>query len=249
MYRCLKTLFLTLALAASVVFIASCGSSGHAQMRMLNAIPDGQEIDVDVNGTKEFSQLSFQDISPATGYTSVPSDSVTVEGFLTGTSTPAPPNSTFSISSSTQYLVVLTGFNDVIQGVNAPTAVPYTDNNSTPASGTLEFRIINASPSSPGGLVDVYIEANPFDCTALQAVTPTVAGLAYQQGSGYQSVNANSLGSGFAVCVTASGAKNPLIQQNYNSPSTGGTVTTLVLVDIPEGGQMSQIPIALSDVF
>ncbi len=33
----------------------------------------------------------------------------------------------------------------------------FTDNNTAPTAGDVEFRVINASPSSPGGLVDVYI--------------------------------------------------------------------------------------------
>jgi Domain of unknown function (DUF4397) len=250
MPRWLRMLLLTLAVAALSIFISSCGSNGQAQVRVLNAIPNGDEVDIDVNGSKDFSQLSFGDFAPAPqpAYTSVPSGSVTFEAFLTGTSTSAPPESTFSLSSSTQYTVILTGFNNVDQGTNAATAVPFTDNNTSPASGDLEFRIINASPSSPGGLVDVYIEPSPFNGD-LSGVSPTITGLAYQQASTYQSITANPQGSGFEVLVTASGAKMPLIQQNYPSPATGGTITTLVLVDVLDGGQMSPTPIALNDLF
>jgi len=112
----------------------------------------------------------------------------------------------------------------------------------------LEFRIINASPSSPGGLVDVYIEPNPFN-GSLTGLTPQISGLAYTQASAYQKLTANPAGSGFAVIVTASGVQTPLINQSYVSPTTGGTITTVVLVDVIDGGQMSQIPVVLNDLF
>jgi hypothetical protein len=253
MSRRLKTLPLTLALAVSSIFIAGCGSNNPAQVRVFNAIPDGQEVDVEVNGAKDFDQLSFGDLSPTTNppatYANVPSGSVTFEAVLTGTSTSAPPDSTFDLSQSTQYTVILMGFNDEIQGNNAPTAVPITDNNTAPPSGKLEFRVINASPSSPGGLVDVYIEPGPFTGSLPQ--TPTIPGLAYTQSSSYQIVSVNPSDGGFDVIVTAAGNPTELIHQNYNpsgSATTGGTITTLVLVDLQQGGQMSSEPIELNDL-
>src|SRR5271155_3638396 len=96
MFRWLLALPLTLALVASSIFLASCSSSGTSPVRVLNAIPDGPEVDVSVNGSKSFTQLSFESISPGTqpGYTNVPSGGVTVQAFLTGTSHSAPPEST-----------------------------------------------------------------------------------------------------------------------------------------------------------
>jgi hypothetical protein len=251
MSRWFETFALTLALAALSAFATSCGSSYSAKMRVLNAIPDGQQVDVDVNGTKDFSQLSFTGFAPTPqpGYTTVPSGSVTVEAFLTGTGTAAPPHSSFSMNGSTEYTVILEGFNHTTVGIDAPTAVPYTDNNTAPPSGKLAFRIINASPSSPGGLVDVYFEPNPFNGD-LTSLTPQISGLGYTQGSAYQTLTANSQGSGFAVIVTASGDKTPPfpIQQTYSSTTTGGTITTLVLVDVINGGSMSPLPILLNDL-
>jgi len=250
MSRWLKVLLFTLALAATSIFTASCSSNGQAQVRVLNAISDGDEVDVDVNGTKYFTQLSFESVVPGTqpAYTKVPSGNVTVQAFLTGTSTEAPPDSALTLNSSTQYTVILEGFDNDNQPPNGATAVPYPDNNTAPASGMLEFRIINASPSSPGGLVDVYIEPNPFN-GSLTGLTPQISGLAYTQASAYQKLTANPAGSGFAVIVTASGVQTPLINQSYVSPTTGGTITTVVLVDVIDGGQMSQIPVVLNDLF
>jgi hypothetical protein len=251
MFRWLLALPLTLALVASSIFLASCSSSGTSQVRVLNAISDGPEVDVSVNGTKSFTQLSFESISPGTqpGYTNVPSGGVTVEAFLTGTSKSAPPESTFSLNGSTHYTVILMGFNSVTQGTNEPIAVPITDNNAAPPSGNLEFRIINASPSSPGGLVDVYFEPNPFNGD-LTGLTPQIEALAYQQSSQYQKLTANPNGSGFAVIVTPSGNQTTqVIRQNYPSTTSGGTITTLVLVDVLNGGEISSTPVAINDLF
>jgi hypothetical protein len=249
MSRRLQAFALTLTVAALSVFATSCGSRYSAQMRVLNAIPDGQAVDVKVNGTKDFSKLQFTDFAPTPqpGYATVPSGGITVEAVLTGTSTSAPPHSSFNLNGSTQYTVILEGFNSEIVGVDAPIAVPYTDNNTAPASGKLEFRVINASPSSPGGLVDVYFEPNPFNGD-LTSLTPQVSGLAYTQASPYQTLAANAQGSGFQVIVTASGNKTALIQQSYASGTTGGTITTLVLVDVLNGGKMSQVPLLLNDL-
>jgi hypothetical protein len=249
MSRLLQAFALTLALAALSAFATSCGSRYSAQMRVLNAIPDGQEVDVEVNGTKDFSQLPFTGFAPTPqpGYTTVPSGGVTIEAFLSGTGTPAPPLSSMTLSGSTQYTVILEGFNHDTVGIDAPTAVPYPDNSTPPASGKLEFRIINASPSSPGGLVDVYFEPNPFNGD-LTNLTPQVSGLAYTQASAYQSLTANPQGSGYEVIVTASGNQAALIQQTYSSGTTGGTITTLVLVDVINGGQMSRVPLLLNDL-
>ena len=81
-------------------------------------------------------------------------------------------------------------------------------------------------------------------------LTPQISALAYQQGSQYQVLTANPNGSGFAVIVTPAGNQTTqVIRQNYPSTTTGGTITTLVLVDILGGGQTSTTPIALSDLF
>jgi hypothetical protein len=249
MSRLLQAFALTSALAALCALATSCGSRYSAQMRVLNAIPDGLAVDVQVNGTKAFSKLQFTDFAPAPqpGYATVPSGGITVKAFLTGTTTTAPPTSSFTVNGSTQYTVIMQGFNRDIVGIDAPIALPYTDNNTAPASGKLEFRVINASPSSPGGLVDVYFEPNPFngDVTSL---TPQISGLGYTQASPYQTLTANAQGSGFQVIVTASGNKTALIQQNYPSGTTGGTITTLVLVDVVNGGQMSPTPLLLNDL-
>jgi hypothetical protein len=117
-----------------------------------------------------------------------------------------------------------------------------TDNNTVPTSGNVEFRIINASPNSPAGGVDVYIVPPGTDITDY---TPQISALGYGQRSIYQSVP--FLSSGYAVIVTAYLKKTALISQPFTSQSE--SITTVVLVDNQGGNNgMSQTPLVLNDL-
>ncbi len=236
MFRLLKALPLTLALAALTFFSASCGSSSQSQIRLVNAIPDGPALDIDVNTTKVFTNIAFGGVQPTPpAYTKVASGSVTIQAFDTGTTT----NPIFGtngvkvgLSGSSQYTIVLAGFLNGT-GNNALAALQKTDNNSAPTSGNVEFRIIHASPSaSPNApfAVDVYIVPPGTDIT--QVNPPTIQGLVYQQASSpYTSVPAAT----YSVIVTTSGSKTPLISpQDYTL--VAGQIRTLVLVDNVGGG-------------
>jgi hypothetical protein len=232
MFRLLKALPITLALASLSIFATSCGSGGQSQVRMVHAIPDGPALDVDINGTDDFPNLSFGGFLPASGYTKVPSGSVTIQAFDTGTTTNpifGANGVTASLSGSTQYTVVLAGTLNGT-GTNALAALQFTDNNAAPTSGNVEFRIIHASPSSPGS-VDIYIVPPGTDIT--QVANPTFSGIPYQQASpSYQSLPAGE----YWVIVTTAGTKAEYISpQDYNLP-TAGMVRTLVLVDQKNGG-------------
>jgi Domain of unknown function (DUF4397) len=234
MFRLLKALPLTLALAALSIFATSCGSSSQSQVRVVHAIPDAPPLDVDINGTKiTTAPLAFGGFQPASGYTKVSSGSVTIQAFDTGTTINpifGTNGVTASLSGSSQYTIVLAGFLTGT-GTNALAALQITDNNSAPTSGNVEFRIIHASPSSPG-TVDVFIVPPGTDITSPD-VTPRISGLTYQQASNpYTSLAAGT----YSVIVTTSGTKQPpIISQDFALP-TPGMIRTLVLVDNPGGG-------------
>src|SRR5271157_4643958 len=110
MFRWLKALSLTLALAALSLFAASCGNNGSAQIRFVHAIQDAPALDIDVNGTQKFNNISFLGVLPnQPGYTSVPSGTDTLAGLVAGSTTQV-FSSTVGWSSSTSYTVVGTGF-------------------------------------------------------------------------------------------------------------------------------------------
>lgn len=242
----LKVLPLALAGAALSLVTTSCGSSSGssnpAQIRVINAIPDGPASDIDINGSKIITNLPFRTVQPAgppATYLTVPSGSVTIQGFATGTTTnPIAPNGTIALKASTQYTVVAVGLE-----LNDSPPLVLTDNNTVPTSDNVEFRIVNASPSSPANGVDVYIV--PPAVQDLTNFTPQVSGLTNSQASTYQSLP--FLAGGYAVIVTANGSKMALITQP--STSNTGSIRTLVIVDNQGGNNgMSQTPLVLNDL-
>jgi hypothetical protein len=253
MSRLLKALPLALALAALTIFAASCGSSAPAQVRFVHAIQDATALDIDVSGTnvtstQEFTDISFLSVQPnQPGYTSIPSGSDTIEGFLTGTTSEAFSDSV-SWGGGAQYTVIATGFSQtgVKKGDNV-VLLSIPDNIPSPPAGDVEFRVIHASPSGPG-TVDVYIELNPNSGPGLPI---TIKGLAYTQASNYVYFNFNPNNDtpppGFTVYVTASGSTIPIISEPIN-PANAGAARTLVLTDVQDGTSMRQLFLELSDL-
>jgi hypothetical protein len=246
MFRLLKAVPLTLALAALSFFFTGCGSNS-AQARFVNAVPDVGTLDIDVNGTKEFPTVPFATASAST-YVGVPSGSDTIEAFPTGGTTQAFPNQTLSLASGSLYTLVATGFVNGTVNILNPV-----DNNTSPADASVSFRIINASPSGPNGTdvpVDIYILPNLVTCTlGSTGCTPAVSGLAYQSTSAYANQSFNSSGLGYTMFVTTAGSTTPVFNVGLTAGSSSvGTICTLVLTDISGGGRMNDVPVVLSDL-
>ncbi len=247
MFRLLKALPLTLALAALIIFAAfaaSCGSS-NSQARFVNAIPDAGVLDIDVGGTKEFSSVAFATASGST-YVGVPSGSVTIEGLASGTTTEAFTTSGVSLNSGSEYTLVAVGF--LTGTVNVLNPV---DNNTEPLDGKVAFRVINASPSGPSS-VDVYFIANPVTCQlGSTGCTPSISSLAYQSTSTYVSLNYNSNGMGYQMYLTTAGSTTPIFSggQTISAGSSSlGSIRTIVLTDISNGGSLNSQAIVLDDL-
>lgn len=252
MSRLLKTLPLTLALAALSIFTASCGSStSPAQVRFVHAIPDAGSLDINVLGTNktdatpQFADMSFLGVLPLQpGYTSVPSGSDTVKALAVGTTTQVFSDSV-NWGVGAHYTAVATGFSNtgIVKGSNV-VLLSIPDNIPTPPTGDVEFRVIHASPSGPAA-VDVYIELNPNTGPGLPI---TIQGLAYTQASKYVTfvVNPNNVTPppGFTVYVTATGTMSPVLASGPLNPATAGGVRTLVLTDVQNGN-----PPAMSSSF
>jgi hypothetical protein len=245
MSRWLKALPPTLALAALSIFATSCGSGGSAQARFVNAIPNtavyGNALDVEVNGTKKFGPVTFPNASAST-YTSVASGNDTILGLQTGTTTQVFSDTT-NLSSGKQYTLVATGTASGSGGFVALLSI--SDINTAPAAGNVEFRVINASPSSLSA-VDVYIEAEPFTGNL---TSPAISALAYTQASSYVTIPWNSGGGGWAVFVTPAGSTTPIFSQTFNfGGQTTTAIRTLVLTDVQGGGAMNQAFLELNDL-
>jgi hypothetical protein len=251
MSRWLKTVSLALAAAALSVGAASCGStSGRAQVRFVNAVPDtdqyGTALDIEVGGSKMFTNVSFQGLQPATGYTNVPSGGSELKGVKTGTTTPV-FISDISLTTGHQYTLVATGF---AIGLSRVVIIPAEDNNTSPGNGKVEFRAIDASPSGPAA-VDIYIV--PVGTTNPISGSPTIANVAYPSASGYVTIPYNPnfvAGVNYTMFVTATGTTTPiLISQTLSAgSSSAGAIRTLVLTDEENVNQLNQLAMVLNDL-
>jgi len=157
MFRLLKALPIMLAIAALSLIATGCGSN-QAHIRVVNAIPSS-DLDVDFNSTKVVSSISFGNVQPTTPpaqYLSVASGTVGIQAYVAGSTTSpifgANPI-TSPLGGSNDYTVVLYG---TLSGTNNATAFVVQDNNTTPTTGYVEFRVINASYTTAGS-VDVYL--------------------------------------------------------------------------------------------
>ena len=250
MSRWFKDLPLPLALAALSILTASCGSSSNpAQVRFVNAIQDtaqyGTALDINVAGTKDFTDIPFPGFQPSSGYTKIPSGGVALQGLRTGTT-----NGVFvadvSFNASTQYTLVATGF---VIG-NRVVIISATDNNVAAPGGDEEFRVINASPSGPTA-VDIYI----IPIGSGNTLTPpaTIPNLAYRSTSSYAKLpyNPNVVnGANYTMFVTATGKTSPILltQTLSAGSSSAGAIRTLVLTDQENVNQLNQRAIVLNDL-
>jgi hypothetical protein len=234
-----------LAVAALGVIAASCGSSNQAQVRLINAIPDSGPTDIWFNGTRVVSSMQFGQVFPIPAadatYFSIASGSDLVQGFQPGDSiNPISPIGTVLLNGTIQYTMLAVGLE-----ADASPPLVLIDDNIAPTSNNLEYRIINASPSSPSTGVDVYIVPPGTNITTY---TPQISSLGNGQGSAYQSVR--SIAGGYAVIVTQSAKKTALLTQLSTAPA--GSITTMVLIDNPSPSGtlngMSQTPLVLSDL-
>jgi hypothetical protein len=123
-----------------------------------------------------------------------------------------------------QTISVASGNNTVLATNSGPTI--FTDNKTTPSSGNIQIRAINASTSV--GTADVYVIAPGID---ISTVNPTFSALAYQSASGYATVAAGS----YQIEFAQAGSKNVLINSNAIS-FTAGQIRTVVALDNPSGG-------------
>jgi len=243
MFRLLKALPLALAIAALSIVATSCGSSGSAKVRVVNAIPDngsngGIALDIDINGTKDFPSVAFDTVYPTqttpASYVSVPSGSDTIIAYDTGTTTsPVVNSTTASLSGSTQYTMLLGGF-----AAQSPQAYLITDNNTAPTTGYVNIRIINGSASAGTNGIDVAIYQN-----GLQPGSPQITGLPLGQGSGYQSLIFET---SYCIEVFPHGSGTYQVNQCYAQAT--GQISTVVIVDTQGGAAISPTPLEMVDL-
>lgn len=207
------------------------GGGGSTQLRVLAASPDETNVQVLVDNTAVGSPLAYQ---ANTGYLPVHSGNREFAIEAVGSTTNlVPNNATLSLSNDTETTVILAGFSSSLQGI------VLTDDNTTPASNTVNLRIVNAAPGL--GAVDVYIVPPG---TSLSSVEPSISSLAFGQSSDYQNLSVGSSanyevfftqpGTPFAYLDTGpigftSGQNRTIVGLNSTS---GGSYTFVTLKDL-----------------
>jgi len=152
-----------------IFLMLGCGGSGSStQLRVLAASPDQSTVQALVDGAAFGGTLAYE---ANTGYQSVNSGSRQFAIEAVGTTTNlVPNNTTLTLGSGTETTFILAGFSSSLQGM------VLTDDNTAPASNTVNIRLVNAMPSL--GAVDVYV-VTPG--TSLSNSTPTVSNLGFAQ--------------------------------------------------------------------
>lgn len=204
-----------------VLLGTGCGSSNNTRVRLLNAVPTQSGLDMLVASKSVATGVGY---GTASAYTSVSSGSPNLQIEATGTTT-ALVNQSITLASKTDYTVL------AMNSSSGVTAIVLTDNNATPASGQIEIRVINASPSL--GASDVYVVAPG---TSIASVTPTVAGVAVGSATAYQSVAAGS----YEVFFAPAGQKFVSIDSGPLT-FTAGQIRTVVGLDGQTGGFSSAV--------
>ena len=216
----------------SVFLTFGCGGSGGStQLRVLAASPDETTVQVLVDNTAVGSPLAYQ---ADTGYLPVHSGNRQFAIEAVGTTTNlVPNNATLNLGKDTETTFILAGFSSGLQDI------VLTDNNTTPASNTINLRIVNAAPGLAA--VDVYIVPPG---TSLSSVQPNITNLAFAQASDYKNLNVGSsanyqvyftqVGTSFTYLDTgpigfASGQNRTIVGLNSNS---GGSYTFVTLKDL-----------------
>jgi hypothetical protein len=215
----LCALVLALGCLGLLMMAMGCGGSS-TKIRLVNAAPDESSIDLLVDSKTVASSVTY---ATASAYQGVSSGSRHLQVEPTGSTTPI-IDETISLNSG-NYSLLATGFvNDVVP-------VLLTDDNSAPSSGDVKVRIVNVAPGL--GSADVYLVAPGTD---LSTTSPTIASLAVNSASAYQSVAAGN----YEVFFTLPGQKFVYIDSGSLNLSAS-QIRTIMGLNSPTGGFTSAV--------
>jgi hypothetical protein len=199
----------------SLVITLACGS-GNSQIRLLNASPGESALTASVGTTSLGRTVNY---GTASSYISAPSGSATLGVEAPGT-TSLLINESVTLNSNTYYTVLAGNYSSAIN------ATILTDDNTTPTSGNVSIRIVNASPAL--GTADVYVLAPG---SSLSSASATVSSLNFESASGYQSLSAGT----YEVYFTQPGQKSAIIDSGPLT-FTSQQIRTVVGLDGQSGG-------------
>ena len=198
----------------NIVLTLACGA-GNSQVRLLNGSPGESALTASIGSTAIGTTVNY---GTASSYVSVPSGSVTLGVEAAGTTSLI--NESITLSPSTYYTILAGNYSSAIN------ATTLTDDNTTPTSGNVSIRIVNASPAL--GTADVYVLAPG---SSLSSASATVSSLNFESASGYQSLSAGT----YEVYFTQPGQKSAMIDSGPLT-FTSQQIRTVVGLDGQLGG-------------
>ncbi len=240
-----------LALGAALI-ATGCGSTNPTQMRVINAISNNGTppiaLDVYVNGAKAITGVNFGSVYPGqatpAAYLGIGVGSNEIEAFDTTTTTNpiigtgsvdnTLTGPTVSITSGNEYTIVLAGSvgNLGNNGKNLPAPYIFLDTDIEPKSGSVLFRVIDASLAltqqySEG--IDIYFEPNGAAIPPAQS--PQISGLTFaSDGPGYITLTQQP---SYTVYATPHGTQTVLFSFAYTQNNQ--QISTLLMLDNPNG--------------
>ncbi len=222
MQRRTRVLFCAvLGLIALASFTIGCGSSSNAKIRLVNATPDENSLDLLVDTKSVASGVGY---GAASAYASVSSGTRHLQVEPSGTTNVLIDTSS-SVGSVSNLTLISLNFSFNIS------SVLLTDDNSAPTSGNFKLRIFNASPGM--GAQDVYVVTFGTD---INSVDPTFSSLGFGSAAAYSTLTAGD----YEVFFTAPGQKFINLDSGKLTFSAG-QVRTLLALNNPAGAFMSAL--------
>ncbi len=222
MQRRTRVLFCAvLGLIALASFTIGCGSSSNAKIRLVNATPDENSLDLLVDTKSVASGVGY---GAASAYASVSSGTRHLQVEQSGTTNVLIDTSS-SVGSVSNLTLISLNFSFNIS------SVLLTDDNSAPTSGNFKLRIFNASPGM--GAQDVYVVTFGTD---INSVDPTFSSLGFGSAAAYSTLTAGD----YEVFFTAPGQKFINLDSGKLTFSAG-QVRTLLALNNPAGAFMSAL--------
>ena len=207
-----RTLVVCLLSFAAILLGTGCGSSGNANIRLVNALSNQSSLDMLIDSTSTATSIGY---GAASGYSSVASGSRHLQVEPSGTSNFV-ADQTASLGSDTYDTALVTSGGTTV----------LTDSHTAPSSSNISIRVVNAS--SILGTVDVYVVSSG---TSINSVNPTFSSLSFPSASSYASLAPGS----YQVIFTPAGQKFAELSSSSLSFSSG-QVRTVLGLDIFGGG-------------
>jgi len=207
-----------------VIFLSTgCGSST-AHVRLVNAVPIQSTLDMLIDSKNVASGIPY---AAASNYVSVSSGARHLQIEPSGSGSPF-VDENISVSSG--------GYNTVLaNNAAANDALVITDIHSTPSSGNISIRVINAASNL--STVDVYVVTAGTD---VAGVSPTYSSVTVPSATDYTTLAAGS----YQVIFTLLSSKNILLSTTSLSFNSG-QVRTVMALNGQSGGLTTSV---LSDL-